>query len=409
MLRGENVRRAHGSTVTNSVLHWAGALRHIAVLLSLRLLPFAVWGTVRASAGVATKVLIAAGYAAFAVLGCYLGASSSVLFVGLGAAYYWGLCLGANRLSALMAEGAVTRGAAIVLVFVVFLLAPGVALPGRAAATFLVVGWDLALSAYSYCVETSRPAAVRPPMSECLFFLLVNPTLVYAARGAPLKTPAGHDGLLRAFAGAALVVANVSVIWPLADHLHMSIGTATSRAVAVTGALYGIVRLVSIYAAHSGLASIQIGLMRQLGWQVPERYCYPLAATSPVDFWRRWNTYVRTWLEVYVFLPIARKAARRSTGWWGQAAAAMMTLFISGLIHDAYVFAGRQTTGAFRTTQLFLAASALLALWRLTANLGRALRRRLGGRQVRWLDAASTVLSRCGVATALVSAALVWG
>jgi hypothetical protein len=389
--------------------HWTGALRHMAVLLSLRLLPFAVWSLIGRSASLCSKVLIATGYAALPVLACRLGAAWSVLFIGVGVAYYGALCLGANRLSALMATGQVTRGAALVLVFVAFLLAPGVVLPGTAILTFLVIGWELALSAYSYCVETSRPGAKPAPMSECLFFLIVNPTLVYSARGDRLDAHGTNVGFMRAAAGAALMFLNVAIALPLADYLRAASESSVTRAVAAMWLGYGVVRFLSFYAGHSGLASIHIGLMSQLGWRVPERYCYPLAAESPVDFWRRWNTYVRVWLEAYVFLPIARRVARRTRRRAGQVAAAIATLVISGLIHDAYVFAGRQAFAGLRMTRLFLGASLLLAVWRLAATLGQAIRVRFGRKVPRSLDVAGTLISRFAFVGALVGAAIVWG
>jgi MBOAT, membrane-bound O-acyltransferase family len=389
-------------------LHWLSALRHMAILLSLRLLPFTVWSLIVRPSSFGGKACIAAGYAVFPLIACYLGAGSSVLLVGVGAAYYLALCFGASGLSARMATGQVTKGAAIVLVFLAFLLAPGIALPGEAIATFLVVGWELALSTYSYCVETSRPGVAPAPMSECLFFLLVNPTLVYTSRGAPLETRVGHLGFVRAVVGAALMFVNVSVVWSVADYLHTA-GESPTRVAIVAWSAYGIVRFLSVYAAHSGLASIHIGLMHQLGWRVPERYDHPLAAASPTDFWRRWNTYVRTWLEAYVFLPIARSVARRTRRRAGQAAAAMATLVVSGLIHDAYVFAGRQTTAGLRMTRLFLGACAVLMVWYLAANLVRAVRARLGEKQTQSFDLATAVLSRFSLAVTLVGAAIVWG
>jgi hypothetical protein len=387
-----------------------GALRHVGVLFSLRLLPFAIWAIFGRSATWRSKVLAAVAYSAFPALAWHLGAAPAIRLVAIGAAYYFAVCLlGANRLSAVMATGQVTRGAALVLVFVVFLLVPGVAFAGPAVPSFLIFGWELALSAYSYCVETSRPGAVPAPTSESLFFLLVNPTLVYTARGTPLATPVGTRGLLRAGAGVALMFANAAVVWALADYVHGACRSAAGVAALALWPTYGIIRFLSLYASHSGLASVHIGLMRQLAWRVPERYDYPLLSTGPMDFWRRWNTYVRTWLEVYVFFPIARSMARRTQRRAGQVVAAMATLVLSGLIHDAYSFAALQSTDGLRMTKLFVAACALLVIWGLAAGIGKTLRRRLGDERATWFAAAQTLLSRCALATALVGAAITWG
>jgi D-alanyl-lipoteichoic acid acyltransferase DltB (MBOAT superfamily) len=69
---------------------------------------------------------------------------------------------------------------------------------------------------------------------------------------------------------------------------------------------------LSFYAGHSGVASIQIALLSMLGYRAGERYLFPLAATSPRDFWRRWNVYLGQWLRCYVYIPCARSLGRRA-------------------------------------------------------------------------------------------------
>ena len=60
---------------------------------------------------------------------------------------------------------------------------------------------------------------------------------------------------------------------------------------------YGAEAFLVLYAAHSALAHIQIGLCSLVGYRAPERYLYPIAAVSPREFWERWNVYVTTWLS----------------------------------------------------------------------------------------------------------------
>jgi hypothetical protein len=85
-------------------------------------------------------------------------------------------------------------------------------------------------------------------------------------------------------------------------------------------------------------------------------------------------------------------------------------LLASGLIHDAYAFAGRQRV-TFRMSELFLAAAALLVLWRCAAFLREAVGARRGS-VVRASEPASFAmqsLSRAMLAAAVVKAAIVWG
>jgi hypothetical protein len=384
-------------------------VRQLVVILSLRLLPFAVSALFSRTFPFGRKVSTAGVYLAFPVLAWVLGAAWSIVFVTLGSLYYLLICLGMNRLSQWLQAKLVTRGAVLVALFMLFLLVPGVLLPGIAVLAFLVVGWELALSSYSYCVETSRPGMAPAPLRECLFFLLVNPTLVYTARGTRGPTAAGAHGLVRGAAGAIIMLLSLAVLAPLAVYLGReaahSPGILTQL---VTMTFCGLVQFLALYSAHSGLASLQIGVMRHLGWMVPERYRYPILATSPMDLWRRWNTYVRTWLEAYVFLPLARRVARSTVGRWGQAAAAIATLFASGLLHDSYVFAGRQSLTGSKTA-FFLAAGVLLGLWRLVSSAGDTIRGRLDDSQRKQFDFARRLSGRVSLASAVVAAAAIWG
>ncbi len=387
-------------------------LSHMAVLLSMRLLPFAVYRVVMPSTPLPRKLVAAVGYLAFPLLAYHLGAGSTLLYLAAGLGYYAIVSFGVNRLSAWMAAKRLTRGAALFLIFFVFLLLPGVAAPNVALTTFLVVGCELGLSAYSYCVETSRPGTARASMRECLFFLFVNPTVVYIDRGAPVASGGPRRGLMRVIGGATIMFLNVAMLRPLAAALQHREGSSwlSTHAGQTAVLFYGIVRLLTLYAAHSGLASIQIGMMRQIGWTVPERYRYPLFAKSPIEFWRRWNTYVRVWLEVYVFLPIAKQVARRNLGRSGQVAAGVATLVASGVLHGAVIFAGRQNLSDLTVdAEFFLAAGVLLAGWRLGGLLGSAIRARLDARMFRSFDFFIRLSGRLSLAGAIVAAAASWG
>jgi hypothetical protein len=379
----------------------------VAILL-LRLLPFAVHAPFARGVVRWKKALAVAAYVALPVAACLLGAASSAVFAALGCLYYLLVCLGMNRLSRMLGARRITRSAVVVLLFVAFLLIPGVLLPGVAELAFLVVGWELALRAYSYCVETSLPGRAPPPLGESLFFLLVNPTLVYTARGKPVSDPAGARGLVRSAAGAAVVFVNLALLTPAVAALRhvkpLSAGPLTAIEIPM---LLGLLQFLALYAAHSGLASVQIGAMRQIGWVVPERYRYPFAATSPMDFWRRWNTYFFKWLEAYVYLPLALRAARSHARRWRQLAIVLVTLVASGLIHDAFSFAGRQNLSMSRTA-FFLSAGLLLGAWRLAGALGDAVRRRLDAAPGRFTLVARWS-GRIGLAGVVVAGAAAWG
>jgi len=203
------------------------------------------------------------------------------------------------------------------------------------------------------------------------------------------------------------MMANAALLRPLARYVGGG-GLSAWVPAQVLGlgvALHGVLRLLTRYAAHSGLASLQIGLTRCAGWQVPERYDFPLLARSPMDFWRRWNTYVRVWLEAYVFLPLATAVARRSRSRAAQAVVAFSVLVASGLLHDGYLFAGEHVAST-RFTRLFLAAGLVALLWRLGGGVSTALRARLAGVPARRYDVTVFVTSHLLMASGLAAAAL---
>ncbi len=95
--------------------------------------------------------------------------------------------------------------------------------------------------------------------------------------------------------------------------------------------------MFAFYLGHSGLASFQIGALRMLGFDPPERYHYSFLATSPLDLWRRWNTYLGLWLQRYVFLPLALRWSRargKSASGPAKAAALVATFAVCGLLHE---------------------------------------------------------------------------
>jgi D-alanyl-lipoteichoic acid acyltransferase DltB (MBOAT superfamily) len=129
---------------------------------------------------------------------------------------------------------------------------------------------------------------------------------------------------------------------------------------------------VGLYCAHSGLASFQIGWMRLFGHELPERYRYPLLATSPQDFWHRWNTWVGEWARRYLFVPVSHAAIRRFGGALGVNAGAIVAFAGVGLLHDLGVWVVRAAFGAYRVslrlTLMFVVFGVVLVAWRALAN-----------------------------------------
>ncbi len=190
-------------------------------------------------------------------------------------------------------SGRLPRALLFALCALMFLIVPSAVLPAYARSALLLLGWDFMLASYSYCVETAKRGP-PPPLRECLFFVLINPALVYSERGEQLRAP-GLDarGFGRALLGLASLFIAFALLRPACEALRAGAAQPALMPAALAATLgFGLLRLLLEYFQHSGLASLQIGLLRQLGYELPERYMWPLAARDPLDFFRRWNTYV---------------------------------------------------------------------------------------------------------------------
>ena len=87
-----------------------------------------------------------------------------------------------------------------------------------------------------------------------------------------------------------------------------------------------------IYYDFSGYSNIAIGLLKWLGYNVPQNFNHPYAATSLREFWQRWHISLSTWFRDYVYIPLG---GSRSEGWHGPNVNMWMTMLLSGLWHGA--------------------------------------------------------------------------
>jgi D-alanyl-lipoteichoic acid acyltransferase DltB (MBOAT superfamily) len=121
-------------------------------------------------------------------------------------------------------------------------------------------------------------------------------------------------------------------------------------------------------------------MMNQLGYQVPECYPHPLLATSPKQFWSRWNTYIGSWVRLYVFQPLFLYMWRRTAPSPGPAvrhavrgAAIVVSFACIGFLHDAYNIAkhGAMSLHApfLHVTLWFSANGLVLVVWEIIVSL----------------------------------------
>ena len=288
---------------------------------------------------------------------------------------------------------------------ILFMLLPAIFVRNSATQLLLATGFEVALSAHSYWRECD---ARKSKLGDCLSFLLVNPVLVYPDRGIDLGAPAWSRR-----AGGRVALGVVGTFFsPL---LSVTAAVAGSRladsasgfrpwAVPLAALLPLTLNLWAQYVAHSSLAHLQIGCMRLLGYSIPERYNYALLARSPDDFWRRWNTYIGSWLLRYAYLPLALRYQRvlpRNLWLLGKGAAVLCTFVVCGLLHEAAAYALRLNVplGALLA---FATYGVLLVVWTALRQLALKATEASSSRARGFLDAFGASLSRAVTVTALL-------
>jgi alginate O-acetyltransferase complex protein AlgI len=88
-----------------------------------------------------------------------------------------------------------------------------------------------------------------------------------------------------------------------------------------------------IYGDFSGYSDIAIGTARLFGIKLLENFKSPFFSKSIPEFWNRWHISLNTWMNDYLFFPLA--FALRRLGKWGLAIAVFVTFLVSGLWHGA--------------------------------------------------------------------------
>jgi hypothetical protein len=267
-------------------------------ILTLRLLPFAAWAVISRAVNWPARLVVIVAYGCIVWLAQGAGATPFEWIVLL---YLYGL--GAGWAAFELSSAVRSRLVWFCVVLLLFWGLPVIVIR-PIPTTFLLICWDFMLKAYSFRVDTRG----KDPgtLGDFSFFLVVNPALVYRDKGSRVAPASFHAG--GSFRVALGLVATILSVGPLSWFY----ASTQAYAPMPTGSNFvlGASRFCKEYAAHSGIASIQIGVMRQLGFAIPERYLYPFLARSPADFWRRWNTYVGQWARLYLFMPLALSLSR---------------------------------------------------------------------------------------------------
>jgi len=88
---------------------------------------------------------------------------------------------------------------------------------------------------------------------------------------------------------------------------------------------------IQLYCDFGGYSCIALGTARIFGFVFPMNFNNPYFATSPQDFWHRWNISLSCWLRDYLYIPLGgnRKGALRTH------INLVLTMIACGLWHGA--------------------------------------------------------------------------
>jgi predicted phage tail protein len=234
--------------------------------------------------------------------------SSGVVTATLG--YYLVVSGVVFRLARHVRTNSLKKDVLFAVVALLYVFAPAFFVRSWGALALLTLGWKLALSSYSYCVESVRMTA--PRFSEFMFFAWIDPALSYPERSRSAWIPQ-RTALKRLITGASTMIVGQQVLsrWPwLIGALSEGLEGRVPRVFVIT--LSAAAFFFPLFWLRAGAASVRIALMQASGYQTPECFKEPYRANSPSDFWRRWNCWVGAWLKRYVFTPFSLWMIRRS-------------------------------------------------------------------------------------------------
>lgn len=186
---------------------------------------------------------------------------------------------------------------------------------------FLPVGISFyTFQGIAYLVDTSRGQAVeRPPLLDFLLFMSFFPKLlagpiVRSRELLPQIMGPAPDRIRDPSRAVVLIASGLFKKLVLAAFLSTSTVDAAFSMPLDHSSLELVVAVYAysaeIYLDFSGYTDCARGLALLLGFELPENFRYPYAATNIGEFWRRWHITFSTWLRDYVYFPLG--GSRRS-------------------------------------------------------------------------------------------------
>jgi D-alanyl-lipoteichoic acid acyltransferase DltB (MBOAT superfamily) len=168
-----------------------------------------------------------------------------------------------------------------------------------------------------YFYESQKGAWPRPAWFEHLSYVCFIPQICQALNYAPSQHwklgPALPNSIYQSYEPLALAVLKIALLKSLlglklapAQEFSLHAGTAWFQCAVV---------YLMAYLALSSWYDLAVGLARLFGMNLPCAFRYPLLATSPIEFWRRFSIFNRRFIVELVYKPLggSRTAPVRNT------------------------------------------------------------------------------------------------
>lgn len=68
-----------------------------------------------------------------------------------------------------------------------------------------------------------------------------------------------------------------------------------------------------IYFDFSGYSDMAIGLLKMIGFKIPENFNNPYISQSITEFWRRWHITLGNWMKNYLYIPLGGNRVKTKT------------------------------------------------------------------------------------------------
>jgi alginate O-acetyltransferase complex protein AlgI len=209
-------------------------------------------------------------------------------------------------------------------------------------------------------VDVKNRSAKLPPLLNYIFFVLFFPQLI--AGPIVLHREMGHQvAAVRGGAGRGLECLGPGILIfvfglfkkvCLADNIapYSDLAFAPGQTLMMSEAWVGTAAFtLQLFFDFSGYSDMAVGLGLMFGFKLPNNFLVPYAASSPIEFWRRWHITMMRFFTMYLYTSLwlrMRRFIRRSSLFGARpdkaveftltiALPVLVTFLLSGLWHGA--------------------------------------------------------------------------